>query len=96
MQTQLIEDLLDMSRIISGKLRLDVQPVDPLSFIEAALETVRPAADAKDIRLQKVLDPPAGPVAGDPAGCSRSSGTCCPTRSSSRRGTARCRSCSSA
>ncbi|MEO8202622.1 MAG: ATP-binding protein [Betaproteobacteria bacterium] len=66
MQAQLIEDLLDMSRIESGKVRLDVQPVDPLSFVEAAIETVRPAADARGIRLAKVLDPSAGPINGDP------------------------------
>ncbi len=65
-QTQLIEDLLDMSRITSGKVRLDAQPLEPVSFIEAALETVRPAAEAKGIRLEKVLDPHAGPVFGDP------------------------------
>ena len=65
-QTHLIEDLLDMSRITSGKVRLDVQPVEPVSFIEAAVETVRPAADAKGIRLEKLLDPSAGPVSGDP------------------------------
>ena len=66
-QTQLIEDLLDMSRITSGKLRLDIQPVMPTTFIEPALETVRPAAEAKGIRLQRVLDEDAGPVSGDPA-----------------------------
>jgi CheY-like chemotaxis protein/two-component sensor histidine kinase len=66
MQTQLIEDLLDMSRITAGKVRLDIQPVDPATFIEAAIETVRPSADAKGIRLQKMLDPAAGPVSGDP------------------------------
>jgi signal transduction histidine kinase/PAS domain-containing protein/ActR/RegA family two-component response regulator len=65
-QTQLIEDLLDMSRIISGKVQLDVQPIDIMSFVEAAIETVRPAAEAKGIRLQKLLDPQAGPVSGDP------------------------------
>lgn len=65
-QTQLIEDLLDMSRITSGKLRLDIQPVPPVSFIEAAVETVRPAADAKGIRIEKFLDPSAGPISGDP------------------------------
>jgi signal transduction histidine kinase/ActR/RegA family two-component response regulator len=65
-QTQLIEDLLDMSRITSGKLRLDVQSVHPASFIEAALETVKPAADAKGVRLEPLLDPAAGPVSGDP------------------------------
>ena len=66
-QTQLIDDLLDMSRITSGKLRLDVQQLRPATFVEAALETVRPAAEAKNIRLERVLDPQAGPVMGDPA-----------------------------
>jgi signal transduction histidine kinase/CheY-like chemotaxis protein len=66
-QTQLIEDLLDMSRIISGKLRLDVQQVLPISFTEAALDSVKPAADAKDIWLEQILDGHAGPVAGDPS-----------------------------
>lgn len=65
-QTQLIEDLLDMSRVTSGKLRLDVQPLQPVSLIEAALETVKPAADAKGIRLERLLDPSAGPISGDP------------------------------
>ena len=65
-QTRLIEDLLDMSRITSGQIRLDVQPVQPALFIEAAVETVRPAAEAKGIRLEKVLDPKAGPISGDP------------------------------
>jgi CheY-like chemotaxis protein len=67
MQTQLIEDLLDMSRIAAGKIRLDVQPVAPLAFIEAALETVRPAAQAKGIQIEQRLDPAARPVSGDPA-----------------------------
>ncbi len=65
-QTQLIEDLLDMSRIISEKIRLDVQRVDLQDSINAAVESVRHSADAKDIRLQLVLDPLAGPVRGDP------------------------------
>jgi signal transduction histidine kinase/ActR/RegA family two-component response regulator len=65
-QTKLIEDLLDMSRITSGKVRLDVQPVQPAAFVEAAIETVRHAADAKGIRLEKALDPLAGPICGDP------------------------------
>jgi PAS domain S-box-containing protein len=65
-QAHLIEDLLDMSRIISGKVRLDVQNVDLCAVIEAAIDSVRPAADAKSIRLRKVLDPHAGPVSGDP------------------------------
>jgi PAS domain S-box-containing protein len=66
-QTQIIEDILDMSRIISGKVRLDVQRVDLPSVIEAAIQAVQPAADAKGIRLQKVLDPLTEPVSGDPA-----------------------------
>ncbi len=65
-QTQLIDDLLDMSRIISGKMRLDIQPVDPVSFIGAAIDTVRPAAEAKGIRLTSLLDPGTGPITGDP------------------------------
>jgi signal transduction histidine kinase/DNA-binding response OmpR family regulator len=65
-QTAIIEDLLDMSRIISGKVRLDVQRVDLAPVVQAAVDTVRPAADAKGVRLQVVLDPLAGPVAGDP------------------------------
>lgn len=65
-QVQLINDLLDISRIIQGQMRLDVRPVELVKVIEAAIEVVRPAADAKDIRLQSVLDPCAGPVSGDP------------------------------
>jgi signal transduction histidine kinase/CheY-like chemotaxis protein len=65
-QLQLIEDLLDVSRIVTGKLRLDVKPVSLPSIVEAAIDTLRPAADAKSIRLQPVLDPRAGPVSGDP------------------------------
>jgi two-component system, chemotaxis family, sensor kinase Cph1 len=65
-QAQLVEDLLDVSRIVSGKMRLDVQPVDPLEVVESALASVQPAAAAKGIRIQPVLDPNAGPVMGDP------------------------------
>ncbi|HZG50731.1 MAG TPA: PAS domain S-box protein [Pyrinomonadaceae bacterium] len=65
-QTQLIDDLLDTSRIITGKLRLDVRPVDLASVVTAAAETARPAAAARDIRLQTLLDPQAGPISGDP------------------------------
>jgi PAS domain S-box-containing protein len=67
LQTQLIEELLDVSRIISGKLRLDVQRVDLPTVVAESLESVRPAADAKHIRLSKVIDPSAGPVMGDSA-----------------------------
>ncbi|WP_254511460.1 PAS domain S-box protein [Anatilimnocola floriformis] len=65
-QAQLIEELLDMSRVINGKLRLDVQPVDLQVVISEAIESVRPAAEGKEIRLTKVLDPKGGPIAGDP------------------------------
>ncbi len=66
LQAQLVEDLLDMSRVVSGQLRLDVQPVQPAAFIQAAIETVAPSATAKDITLETQLDPAAGPVSGDP------------------------------
>ncbi len=65
-QVQLIDDLLDMSRIISGKIRLDVQPTDVAEVVDAAVDVVRPSAEAKGVRLRKVVDPLAGPVNGDP------------------------------
>jgi signal transduction histidine kinase len=65
-QDQIINDLLDVSRIISGRLRLDIRPIHLFDVLETALETVRPAADAKQIRLQALLDPAAGSMAGDP------------------------------
>ena len=65
-QTKLIEDILDVSRIVSGKIRLSVGPVDLPAVIEHAVDAVRPAADAREIRLQLVLDAHAGPVVGDP------------------------------
>ena len=65
-QAQLIEDLLDMSRIASGTLRVDIHPVMPAAVVEAALDTVRAAADAKRVHLTSALDPLAGPVAADP------------------------------
>jgi PAS domain S-box-containing protein len=64
-QSQLVSDLLDVSRIISGKLRLDVRTVDLIYIINAAIDSIRPAADAKGIRLQTMLDPAAGPISGD-------------------------------
>jgi signal transduction histidine kinase/ActR/RegA family two-component response regulator len=54
-QVQLIEDLLDMSRIISGKLRLDFEIIDIATFIDAAIETVGPAAKAKGVELRRVV-----------------------------------------
>ena len=65
-QTQIIEDLLDMSRIVSGKVRLDVMRIDLVEVLEQAIETVRPAATARGIRLQPTLDRRVGPVSGDP------------------------------
>ncbi len=66
-QSQLIDDLLDVSRIITGNLRLDVRQIDPTSFMESAIESLRPAAEAKDVRIQKVMDTGVVSVAGDPA-----------------------------
>jgi signal transduction histidine kinase len=64
-QAQLVADLLDVSRIISGKLRLDVRTVDLISIVNAAIDSVRPAVEAKGIWLQTMLDPEAGPISGD-------------------------------
>jgi PAS domain S-box-containing protein len=65
-QLQLIEDLLDTARIIRGKLKLEVKPLDLAGVITAAVDVVRPAAQAKDIRLHSSLDPLAGQITGDP------------------------------
>jgi signal transduction histidine kinase/ActR/RegA family two-component response regulator len=64
-QAQLIEDLLEVSRIITGKLRLDVRSVDLAPTVEAALDSVKLAAESKGVRLQSILDPLAGPIFGD-------------------------------
>ncbi|MBV9959197.1 MAG: PAS domain S-box protein [Acidobacteria bacterium] len=66
-QAQLIEDLLDVSRIITGKTRLEVGACELMPVIEAALDTARPAAEAKGIQIQVELDPSASPVLCDPA-----------------------------
>jgi signal transduction histidine kinase/DNA-binding response OmpR family regulator len=63
---QIIDDLLDVSRIISGKLRLDVSPIELEPVVAAALDTIRPASDAKSIHLQVSLDPSVGSISGDP------------------------------
>jgi PAS domain S-box-containing protein len=65
-QAQLIDDLLDVSRIVAGKLRLDMQIVQPIHVIEAALASIHPAADAKGVRIVNALDAQAGPVSADP------------------------------
>ena len=64
--TQIVEDVLDVSRIISGKIRLDVQPVELPLIVDNAVATVQPTADAKGVRLQTIIDPRVGPVSGDP------------------------------
>jgi PAS domain S-box-containing protein len=64
-QNKLIEDLLEMSSIISGKVRLDVQRLDLAGIAEAAVESIAPAAEAKGIRIRKTIDPAAGWVSGD-------------------------------
>jgi PAS domain S-box-containing protein len=66
MQLQLIEDLLDTSRIISGKLELEVRSVDLVSMILSSLEVVRPSAQAKGIKLISDLNPLASRITGDP------------------------------
>ena len=64
-QAQLIDDLVDVSRVVSGKFRLDVRPIELASVIKAAAESQRPASDAKQIRLALVLDERVGLVSGD-------------------------------
>lgn len=64
-QNKLIEDLLEMSSIISGKVRLDMQQMDIASLIEAAVESVRPTAQAKGVTLKKTIAPRIGTITGD-------------------------------
>jgi signal transduction histidine kinase/DNA-binding response OmpR family regulator len=64
-QSQLIDDLLDVSRIITGKLHLDARPVELMKIVEAAIDSARPAADAKMIEFQVELDEAASQVLGD-------------------------------
>src|ERR1051325_11203544 len=64
-QSQLVEDLLDVSRIITGKLRLAVGPVNLATVIENAIEAMRSAVEAKNITLQVALETEAGVVSGD-------------------------------
>jgi len=64
--SQIVEDVLDVSRIVSGKLRLNIEPVDLPHVVKQAIETVRPAVDAKHIRVETIVDPGATPVSGDP------------------------------
>ena len=71
----MVDDLLDMSRIMSGKMRLDVQRLDVSSAIEEAVASAQPAADAKGVRLVKVLGSAAQSCRAIRAACSRSCGT---------------------
>ncbi|WP_306393735.1 MHYT domain-containing protein [Telluria beijingensis] len=64
-QSQLIEDMLDMSRLLAGKVRIDAAPIQPQDFVNAALETARPAALARSVGLSASIDHGAGPVRGD-------------------------------
>jgi PAS domain S-box-containing protein len=65
-QRKLIDDLLDISRIITGKIRLDVRAVELAPLIEAIVDGMRPAADARGIHLKMALDPGTSPISGDP------------------------------
>jgi CheY-like chemotaxis protein len=64
--TQIVDDVLDVSRIVSGKVRLDVQTVEPAVIVDNAIATIQPAADAKNVRVQTLIDPRIGPISGDP------------------------------
>lgn len=66
MQAQIVEDLLDISRIVNGQLRLNVQLFSPQVAVDASMEALRPAAVAKNIVLYHLADPSAGPISGDP------------------------------
>jgi len=65
-QAQLIEDILDVSRIIQGKIRLNLRPINLVPVIEAAMDAVHLAADAKSMRLEPVFDTSVAIVSGDP------------------------------
>jgi PAS domain S-box-containing protein len=64
-QNQIIDDLLDVSRIVAGQLRLDIEVLDINQIVSAAIDVVRPAADAKGVVLRALLDPDAGQIKGD-------------------------------
>jgi PAS domain S-box-containing protein len=65
-QAKMIEDLLDVSRIVSGKFRLELQPFDPRVAVDGAIEALRPAASAKGLRVELVKPPQSGAISGDP------------------------------
>ena len=63
---KMVEDILDVSRVVTGKMRLNMQPVELPLVVHDAVATVTPAADAKGIRLETTVDPQVGAVSGDP------------------------------
>jgi signal transduction histidine kinase/ActR/RegA family two-component response regulator len=65
-QQQIVDDILDVSRSITGYLRLEAEPTDLRCVVEAAIDTVRPAATAKSIALSAAFEPGVGPIMGDP------------------------------
>ena len=67
MLAQLIDDLLDVSRIVSGKLRLDMRPMELAPILEATVEAVRPAAEARQVELHAALDASHARILADPA-----------------------------
>ena len=67
MQSQLVNDLVDISRVVSGQLRLDIREVELIPVIMESIETIRPAAVAKAITIEHELDPKAEPILGDPS-----------------------------
>jgi PAS domain S-box-containing protein len=66
-QSKLIEDLLEVSRIITGKLKIEFKPVTFADIVDTIINSLRPAADAKHLQLETAIDPAAGPILGDPA-----------------------------
>jgi PAS domain S-box-containing protein len=66
-QQQIVDDILDVSRIITGNLRFNPQPMELAPVVQSAIDVVRPAASAKNIRLHALFEPHLGPVMGDPA-----------------------------
>ena len=90
-QAKLIEDLLDVSRMLSGTLRLSVEPVHVAAVIEQMVESIRLRPTQKTSSCKRCSTQPP-PCSATSSGCSRSSATCCRTRSSSRRRAGRCRS----
>jgi PAS domain S-box-containing protein len=65
-QKQIIEDILDVSRVITGKLQLNLAPVDLIAVVDAALDAVRPAMEAKEIKIETIIDASLRPISGDP------------------------------